>query len=126
MGRPVVVSADPDFNHYILQQEGRLVEFWYTDSFNKLFGQAGVTAFGLFHKYVRTLVLNQFGPEALKQKLLPELEEMWVQALEDWKARDYVEVKQSLSTVRAPPCTHAILQYLCSFPILIDFCYFCR
>ena len=27
LGRPVVVSADMDFNHYMMQQEGKLVEF---------------------------------------------------------------------------------------------------
>lgn len=110
MGRPVVVSSDPDFNHYILQQEGRLVELWYMDSFAKLCGQkdtaadgSPITAFGLIHKYLRNLILNHFGPEVLKEKLLPELEELWVRALQNWKACDCVEVKQSTSAVCAPP-----------------------
>ncbi|KAG5534501.1 hypothetical protein RHGRI_022576 [Rhododendron griersonianum] len=46
VGQPVVVSSDPDFNHYILQQEGRLVELWYMDSFAKLCGQMDTAADG--------------------------------------------------------------------------------
>ncbi|MBA0761797.1 hypothetical protein Gotri_024389, partial [Gossypium trilobum] len=36
-GRPVVVSLDPDFNYFVLQQEDKLVELYYMDSLAKLF-----------------------------------------------------------------------------------------
>ncbi|KAI8535046.1 hypothetical protein RHMOL_Rhmol10G0144700 [Rhododendron molle] len=36
-GRPMVVSTDPEVNHYLLLQEGRSVEMWYLDTFSKLF-----------------------------------------------------------------------------------------
>ncbi|KAF7135453.1 hypothetical protein RHSIM_Rhsim08G0028300 [Rhododendron simsii] len=118
VGRPVVVSSDPDFNHYILQQEGRLVELWYMDSFAKLCGQmdtaadgSPITAFGLIHKYIRNLILNHFGPEVLKEKLLPELEELWVQALRNWKACDFVEVKQSTSAMMFDLTAKALFGY---------------
>ena len=35
--RAVVVSADPQFNHSIILQEGRSVEIWYLDTFSKNF-----------------------------------------------------------------------------------------
>ncbi|XP_021832917.1 cytochrome P450 87A3-like [Prunus avium] len=35
-GRPIVVSVDPEFNSYLFQQEGKLVELWYLDSFTKI------------------------------------------------------------------------------------------
>ncbi|KHG20269.1 Cytochrome P450 [Gossypium arboreum] len=35
-GRPVVVSLDPDFNYFVLQQEDKLVELYYMDSVAKL------------------------------------------------------------------------------------------
>uniref|UniRef100_A0A2N9I8H4 Cytochrome P450 n=1 Tax=Fagus sylvatica TaxID=28930 RepID=A0A2N9I8H4_FAGSY len=76
-GRPVVVSADPEFNHFILQQEGKLVESWYLDLFAKVFKQGENRPDGGYvHKYVRNLALSHFGTESLKAKLLLQLEEM--------------------------------------------------
>lgn len=37
VGRPIIVTADPEVNKYIFSQEGNLVEMWYLDSFAKLF-----------------------------------------------------------------------------------------
>ncbi|OVA11984.1 Cytochrome P450 [Macleaya cordata] len=76
-GRPVVVSADPEFNHLIFQKEGQLVEFWYMDSFAKLLGHQNTdnstAAVGYVHKYLRNLVLDHFGLESLKEKVIMEM-----------------------------------------------------
>ncbi|CAL2279872.1 unnamed protein product [Prunus armeniaca] len=39
--RQVVITADPEFNNYIFQQEGRMVELWYLDTFSKIFVHEG-------------------------------------------------------------------------------------
>uniref|UniRef100_A0A7N2LPL0 Cytochrome P450 87A3 n=1 Tax=Quercus lobata TaxID=97700 RepID=A0A7N2LPL0_QUELO len=54
-GRPVVVSSDPEFNYYVFQQEGKLVERWYMDSFAKILHQdaARINAHKNVHKYLR-------------------------------------------------------------------------
>ncbi|KAH8515011.1 hypothetical protein H0E87_003745 [Populus deltoides] len=86
VGRPVIVSSDPDFNYNLLQQEGKLVERWYMDSFAKLLHQdvtSVISKHGSIHKYLRNLVLAYFGPEPLKDKLLPKLETAISQALQD-------------------------------------------
>lgn len=41
MGRPVAVAADPEVNHFILQEEGKSVEMFYLDSIVKLLGKMG-------------------------------------------------------------------------------------
>ena len=67
-GRPIVISIDPEFNHYIVKKEGKLVELWYLDSFSKLFSMEGenrTTVLGVIHKYVRSIILDQFGAEPL-------------------------------------------------------------
>uniref|UniRef100_A0A803MCD9 Cytochrome P450 n=1 Tax=Chenopodium quinoa TaxID=63459 RepID=A0A803MCD9_CHEQI len=72
VGRPVVMSADPGFNRYIVQQEGKSVEMWYLDTFSKLFaqdGEARTTAAGLVHKYLRNLTLSHFGSESLRMTI---------------------------------------------------------
>mgnify|MGYP004716940327 FL=1 len=101
-GRPIVVSADPKVNHFILSQEGKLVELWYLDTFSKLFNQEGdsrTTAVGDIHKYIRSRTLNYLGVEALKEKLLPQLEEMACRTLDSWSNQESVEVKRAFGAV---------------------------
>ncbi|KAK7820388.1 cytochrome p450 708a2 [Quercus suber] len=73
-GRPIVVSSDPEFNYYVFQQDGKLVEQWYMDSFDKLIGQDVITRVSNhrdIHKYIRNSILSHVGPEALKNNQLP-------------------------------------------------------
>ncbi|KAF5198318.1 Cytochrome p450, partial [Thalictrum thalictroides] len=77
VGCPVIVSTDPDFSHFIFQQEGNSLELWYSDSFMKLIGQHKLTtSTGTIHKYLRNMIMDQFGPEKQKEKVLLEIEDM--------------------------------------------------
>jgi len=101
-GSPIVVSIDPEFNHYIAKQEGRLVEIWYLDSFSKLLtmeGENKVTAVGVVHKYIRSIVLNRCGADPLKEKLLPQIEEFVNKTLQTWSSHPLVEMKHAASVV---------------------------
>ncbi|XP_031399807.1 cytochrome P450 87A3-like isoform X1 [Punica granatum] len=107
-GLPVVVSSDPEFNYYILQQEGKLVEFWYLDSFAKLIDVRGLgrdgestplTSIGHIHKYMRNMVLSQIGAEALRERILPDMEETCQKALVDWSTKESLDVKKATSSV---------------------------
>lgn len=101
-----MISADPSFNRYIVQQEGKMVEMWYLDTFSKLFAQEGearTTAAGLVHKYLRTLTLTHFGSESLKQKLLPHLQNLVQKTLHGWSSQDSIDVKQAALTVSTFP-----------------------
>lgn len=100
------MSADPSFNRYIVQNEGKMVEMWYLDTFSKLFaqdGEARTTAAGLVHKYLRTLTLTHFGSESLKEKLLPHLQNLVQKALHGWSSQDSIDVKEAALTVRTFP-----------------------
>ncbi|XP_039173926.1 cucurbitadienol 11-hydroxylase-like [Eucalyptus grandis] len=74
-GRPVVVSSDPEFNKFVLLQEGKSVETWYLDSFSKLVGhdtqdlEVKTNATGYIHKHLRYLILNHMGSESLKKMI---------------------------------------------------------
>ncbi|XP_021773631.1 cytochrome P450 87A3-like [Chenopodium quinoa] len=106
VGRPVVMSADPGFNRYIVQQEGKSVEMWYLDTFSKLFaqdGEARTTAAGLVHKYLRNLTLSHFGSESLRVNLLPHLESLVRNTLLGWSSKDTIDVKESALTVQFFP-----------------------
>ena len=101
-GSPIVVSIDPEFNHYIVKQEGRLVELWYMDSFSKLLvmeGENKTNAIGVVHKYIRSIALNDFGVDPLKEKLLPQIEEFVNKTLQTWSSHPLVEMKHAASVV---------------------------
>ncbi|CAK9162300.1 unnamed protein product [Ilex paraguariensis] len=88
-GRPVIITADPEFNYYILRQDGKLVDTWSLDTFAEVFDQTSQSS----RKYTRNLTLNHFGVEALKEKLLPRMEVFIRETLRSWSSQESVEVK---------------------------------
>ncbi|XP_039065354.1 cytochrome P450 87A3-like [Hibiscus syriacus] len=100
VGRKIVVSTDPDVNRFIFQQEGKLVQSWYMDSFDDIVGKENVlSSHGFLHKYLRNLVLNMFGSEALKEKHLSELDGLTIKHLQLWSTQPSVELKQAISNM---------------------------
>ncbi|EOY33845.1 Cytochrome P450, putative isoform 1 [Theobroma cacao] len=92
-GRSVVVSSDPDFNYFVLQQEDKLVELYYMDTFAKLVHKENVNEGGYLHKYLKRVLLSCIGPECLKEKLLSQSEEIINHELHEWTKQSEVEVK---------------------------------
>lgn len=90
-GRPVIISADREFNYYILRQDGRLVDTWSLDTFAEVFEQASQSS----RKYTRNLTLNHFGVEALKDKLIPKMEDFVHETLHAWSSKDSIELKSA-------------------------------
>jgi hypothetical protein len=100
VGRQVVVSADPDMNYFVFQQEGKLFESWYPDTFTEIFGRDNVGSLhGFMYKYLKTLVLRLYGQENLKAVLLAETDAACRGSLASWAAQPSVELKEGLSTV---------------------------
>ncbi|CAA2978645.1 cytochrome P450 87A3-like [Olea europaea subsp. europaea] len=94
-GRPVIITADPEFNHFLLRQDGKLVDTWSMDTFAEVFDQASQSS----RKYTRHLTLNHFGVEALREKLLPQMEDMVRTTLSNWSSQESVEVKSASVTM---------------------------
>ncbi|XP_058778262.1 cytochrome P450 87A3 [Vicia villosa] len=95
VGRPVVVSADPDLNYFIFQQEGKVFQSWYPDTFTEIFGKQNVGSLhGFMYKYLKNMMLNLFGPESLK-KMLSEVEEAACRTLQQSSCQDSVELKDT-------------------------------
>lgn len=94
-GRAVIITADPEFNHFLLRQDGKLVDTWSMDTFAEVFDQASQSS----RKYTRNLTLNHFGVEALRTKLLPHMEDMVRRTLSAWSSHGSVEVKSESVTM---------------------------
>ncbi|GER50381.1 cytochrome P450 [Striga asiatica] len=104
-GHNVVVSADQEFNCYIFQQEEKLVVHWYLDLFAKVFEHQKFRPDGLtIHKYIRNLVLNHFGSESIRQKLLSEFEEIACKHIHSWSMQDSIEVEHASTAMFAELC----------------------
>ncbi|KAF8412313.1 hypothetical protein HHK36_000274 [Tetracentron sinense] len=100
VGWPVVISTDPELSRFIIQQEGKLFRSWYMDSFDDIVGRQNVlSVHGVLHKYLKNLILNLFGPESLRQRLLPEVEETTRQHLQLWSSQASVEVKEAIANM---------------------------
>ncbi|CAI8589248.1 unnamed protein product [Vicia faba] len=95
VGRPVVVSADPDLNYFIFQQEGKVFQSWYPDTFTEIFGKQNVGSLhGFMYKYLKNMMLNLFGPESLKN-MLSEVEGAACRTLQQSSCQDSVELKDA-------------------------------
>ncbi|GFY92147.1 cytochrome P450, family 708, subfamily A, polypeptide 3 [Actinidia rufa] len=99
VGKPIVVSTDPEINHYIFQQEGRYFQCYYTESFTKILGdQNSMLAYhGVFHKYLKNLILKLTGRENLKGKLIHEMDVNTCRCLHSWTSHESVNVKEAIA-----------------------------
>ncbi|XP_037449798.1 cytochrome P450 87A3-like [Triticum dicoccoides] len=96
----MVVSADPDLNHYVFQQEGKLFESWYPATFTEIFGRDNVGSLhGFMYKYLKTLVLRLYGQENLRAVLLADTDTACRATLASWASQPSVELKDGLSTM---------------------------
>lgn len=100
VGQKVVFSTDPEVNHFIFQQEGKLFQLWYTQSALKLTGKQGLTVHhGAFHRYLKNLILNLVSPENLKASLLSEMDDITRKHLDSWSRLSMFDVKEATETV---------------------------
>ncbi|XP_039142461.1 cytochrome P450 87A3-like [Dioscorea cayenensis subsp. rotundata] len=100
VGRPVIVSTDPELNHFVFQQEGRLFQSWYPDTFTEIFGKQNVGSMhGFMYKYLKSLVLKLFGTESLKETLIHEVESSAWRSLHSWSQFSSIELKEATATM---------------------------
>lgn len=96
----MIVSLDPELNNLVFQQEERLFQCWYPNSFMRVFGADSIiTTFGSSHRHVRNLVLRLFGPENLRRAMLQEMQKTAQASLPSWLDRPSIEVKEEVSSV---------------------------
>ncbi|KAF9603862.1 hypothetical protein IFM89_038120 [Coptis chinensis] len=107
--RPIVISTDPEFSHFIFQQEGNSVELyiWFLDYFKNLIEKKNLN----IHKYVRNMVLDYFGTEKQKERLLMEMEEMARRNIGIWSKQASIEVKEVTTTMAFGLASKKLLSY---------------
>ncbi|XP_027107097.1 cytochrome P450 87A3-like [Coffea arabica] len=98
VGQPVVVSTDADFNFRVFQQEGNAFQIWYTESLFQIIGKQSVLAHhGGFHKYLKSLTFKLVSPEALREKLIYEMDASTQESLSSWSKLGKLDAKDGTS-----------------------------
>lgn len=100
LGEYMVVSTDTDFNNFIFQQEGRLFQSWYPETFTRIFGVNNMsTLHGFMYKYLKNLILSLFGVDSLKEKLLPDIKQFAIKRLHEWSCQPSIKMREESSAV---------------------------
>ncbi|ESW25486.1 hypothetical protein PHAVU_003G040300 [Phaseolus vulgaris] len=87
LGSPIVVSMDPDINRYVLVNEAKGFVPGYPDSMRKILGTNIAEVHGAVHKRIRGSLLSLIGPMAVKDHLLPEVDEFMSSFLHNWDGK---------------------------------------
>ncbi|XP_031493957.1 cytochrome P450 90B1 isoform X1 [Nymphaea colorata] len=85
-GEPTIVSADAEFNRYILQNEGRLFECSYPKSIPDILGRWSMLALvGDMHRDMRAIAVNFMSSARLRSQFLREMEAHTLIVLSSWE-----------------------------------------
>ncbi|KAH9300968.1 hypothetical protein KI387_012551, partial [Taxus chinensis] len=85
-GYPTVVSADPELNNYILQNEGRLFECSYPTTIGGILGKWSMLVLvGEMHKQMRHIALNFMSNAKIRSHLLQDIDLHALSTVKSWK-----------------------------------------
>lgn len=88
-GKPTVISADPKFNRYVLQNEGTLFKASYPKSFRDLVGRNGLIAIhGSLHRKLHAIAASQLTSEKLKCSFIADIQIILQRTMGTWKNRE--------------------------------------
>ncbi|VVA95142.1 unnamed protein product [Arabis nemorensis] len=91
LGKWAVVSADPVFNRYIMQNEGKLFQSSYPKSFRDLVGKDGViTVHGDQQRRLHSIASNMMRHDKLKTHFLEDIPVVMLQTLSNFKDAEVV------------------------------------
>ncbi|KAH7665114.1 Cytochrome P450 B-class protein [Dioscorea alata] len=86
LGKPTIVSANADFNRYILQSEGRMFINSCPTSIAEILGRWSMLALeGDIHKEMRSIAVNFMSNAKLRTYFLPDIEQQALKILNSWK-----------------------------------------
>lgn len=88
-GKSTVISADPKFNRYVLQNEGTLFKASYPKSFRDLVGKNGLIAIhGNLHRKLHAIAASQLTSEKLKCNFIVDIQIILQRTMGTWKNRE--------------------------------------
>ncbi|KAF8410541.1 hypothetical protein HHK36_003072 [Tetracentron sinense] len=100
LGRPIIVSTDPDVNKMVLQNNGSTFIPFYPKSITELLGKSSILQMnGNLQKRVHGLIGGFFKSPQLKARITREIEE-WVKvSMVTWKDRNLVYIQEETRNI---------------------------
>ncbi|CAN6467088.1 unnamed protein product [Victoria cruziana] len=88
-GRRTVISADANFNKWVLQNEGRLFKAKFPKAFSEVFGKYGMLSIhGDLQRKLHGVAINLLGQDKLKAHFLAEVDSMIRTRVRRWVGRE--------------------------------------
>uniref|UniRef100_A0A0D3HBP2 Cytochrome P450 n=1 Tax=Oryza barthii TaxID=65489 RepID=A0A0D3HBP2_9ORYZ len=98
--RHLIVSLDPEVTNFVFQQEERLFQMWYPDSFIRIIGTDSlIRTHGLLHRHIKNLALRLFGPENLRREIIHDVQKTVEASLSSWLNQPSIELKEAVSSM---------------------------
>ncbi|XP_020168914.1 cytochrome P450 87A3-like [Aegilops tauschii subsp. strangulata] len=108
----LIVSMDQELNNLVFQQEEKLFQIWYPESFMRILGADCIIAtLGSFHKHMRSLVLKLLGPENLRLVLLHDVQRATQASLLSWLDQPSIELKEATSSMIFSVTSKRLISY---------------
>ncbi|BAT10112.1 Os10g0179200 [Oryza sativa Japonica Group] len=96
----LIVSLDPEVTNFVFQQEERLFQMWYPDSFIRIIGTDSlIRTHGLLHRHIKNLALRLFGPENLRREIIHDVQKTVEASLSSWLNQPSIELKEAVSSM---------------------------
>ncbi|KAJ1701990.1 hypothetical protein LUZ63_001769 [Rhynchospora breviuscula] len=98
LGKTLVISADPEFNRFVLQNELRLFQNDLPPHFKKILG-AGNLPFmaGETYRNTKSLILGFFNSWQIHSRFLAEVEEAVKRVMTSWRQKSLILANEELS-----------------------------
>ncbi|KAH9320627.1 hypothetical protein KI387_015266 [Taxus chinensis] len=89
-----VVSVDPEFNKYVLQNEGRLFEAKYLASFRHLIGKYGLSAVqGELQRKLHGTAVNLLKHERLSSDFMDDIQDIFLAGMRKWEEQGDIPIQ---------------------------------
>ncbi|KAH9294485.1 hypothetical protein KI387_040311, partial [Taxus chinensis] len=89
LGRRVIFSVDPEFNKFVMQNEGRLFQVsGIFKSFTELLGKYGLlTVHGDLQRKIHGVAVNFLNYEKLSSELMDDIQNLLINAMSNWDGK---------------------------------------
>ncbi|KAH9618103.1 hypothetical protein KSS87_010117 [Heliosperma pusillum] len=100
LGKPVIVSTDPEINRAILQNHGNTFVPAYPKSITELFGESSILRMnGVVHKRLHSSIGRFLKSPELKAQITRDIENSVKLSLENWKLKQLVYVQDETNKI---------------------------
>ncbi|KAJ4812168.1 Cytochrome P450 [Rhynchospora pubera] len=98
LGRTLVISADPEFNRFVLQNELRLFQNDLPSHIKTILGEGNLSFMtGETYKSTKSLVLGFFNSWQIQTRFLAEVEEAAKRVMTSWRQKSLILANEELS-----------------------------